>query len=355
MARLTPALLALGIGTSAVGAADLDVFVGEPFTISASRGYHWFPTLKQISPERLLAAIWCSYDEISPETARTAFCATDDAGATWSAPVPEADAGHSWARLADGSCLWLSYMTMRASDAIASCRVGRSIDGLDYHWSTGAVDFSPMRVPHLTKGAARMLFARSILTMPDGSLLATMYGRFVDDTRDRSIVVRSTDGGSRWRYLSTIGYLSDIGGEGLNEPCIAATSSGDLVAIMRNASGEPMWTARSTDAGKSWSDPRPIPTARGVFPDIIRMSSGLLACSFGRPGCKLMFSADDGASWSDPVPVFDGPSTYYTAIREVEPGKLLYIHDVIPGGWKNELAEGQQNEIRGVHITVAAR
>jgi hypothetical protein len=84
------------------------------------------------------------------------------------------------------------------------------------------------------------------------------------------------------------------------------------------------------------------------------MSSGLLACSFGRPGCKLMFSSDDGASWSDPVAVFDGPSTYYTAIREVEPGKLLYIHDVIPGGWKNELPEGQQNEIRGVHITVAA-
>jgi hypothetical protein len=65
-----------------------------------------------------------------------------------------------------------------------------------------------------------------------------------------------------------------------------------------------------------------------------------------------MFSIDGkGDRWTKRTTIFEGPSTCYTAIREVAPGRLLYVHDVVPAGWK-KLQPGQFNEIRGVFVTV---
>jgi len=198
-----------------------------------------------------------------------------------------------------------------------------------------------------------MVFARSILEMSDGSLLASMYGRFVGDNRYRSILVRSTDGGANWQYFSTMAYDPNTDGEGLCEPCVARLASGDLFCIMRVSSGKPMYTVRSADGGSTWTEPvRLAPYTASVFPDLVLMSNGVLACSFGRPGCHLMFSVDGkGDRWTKRTTVFEGRSTSYTAIREVTPGRLLYVHDVVPAGW-NKLKPGQFNEIRGVFVNV---
>ena len=126
-----------------------------------------------------------------------------------------------------------------------------------------------------------------------------------------------------------------------------------FTSLMRNQSGRPMHTVRSTDGGQTWTPPQRLPRyAASVFPDLTLMSNGILACSFGRPGCHLMFSVDGGGEkWTSRTTLFEGPSTCYTAIREVAPGKLLYIHDVTPAGW-GELKDGQVNEVRGVFVTV---
>jgi hypothetical protein len=180
-----------------------------------------------------------------------------------------------------------------------------------------------------------------------------MYGRFLGDNCDRSILVRSTDCGATWKFFSTIAYKPDVGGEGLNEPCVVQLTNSDLFCIMRNQSGKPMWTARSNDLGKTWKELKRAPQyAVSVFPDLTLMENGVLACSFGRPGCHLMFSVDGiGERWTSRTTIFEGTSTSYTAIREVAPGKLLYIHDVTPAGW-GKLKEGQFNCIRGVFVTV---
>jgi len=114
-----------------------------------------------------------------------------------------------------------------------------------------------------------------------------------------------------------------------------------------------MHAVRSSDGGKSWTAPVKLASyTASVFPDLVLMSNGMLACSFGRPGCHLMFSVNGkGEQWTERATIFEGPSTCYTAIREVAPGKLLYVHDVVPAGWK-KLASGQFNEIRGVFVTV---
>jgi hypothetical protein len=55
--------------------------------------------------------------------------------------------------------------------------------------------------------------------------------------------------------------------------------------------------------------------------------------------------------WTDPITVFDGPSTCYTAIREVAPDTLLYVHDIVPAGWDMP-KPGQFHQIVGRFITV---
>ena len=330
----------------------IDVEIGEPFVISRSEGHHWFPTLKQLSAEELFVSMWCSPDEINPGGARTAYCWTADGGKTWEPATPQEDAGHSWLRLSDGSCLWLSYHTTYRPDSAGVCRVGRSSNGRKYTWSEGTVDFSPHTVKAARHEAASLVFARSILERPDGSLLASMYGHFAGDPRYRSILVRSTDHGSSWEYFSTMAHDPDADGEGMCEPCVGELANGDLFCVMRVKSGTPMYSVRSRDGGKTWTAPKQLPRySASVFPDLALMSNGVLACSFGRPGCHIMFSVNgDGERWTERTTVFDGPSTSYTALREVEPGRLLYVYDVVPAGW--QLKPGVVNEIRGAFVTV---
>lgn len=338
-----------------VGDDGIEVTVGEPFVISRSEGHHWFPTLKQLGPNELFVNMWCSYDEINPGGARTGQCWTSDGGATWSSRGSQADAGHSWLRLRDGTCLWLSYHTKRQEAGTHTCRVGRSVDGRDYTWTEGTVDFSPRETRALAHGAGGMIFARSILQRPDGSLLASMYGHFAGDSRYRSILVRSTDAGQNWRTCSTMAHDPEADGEGMCEPCVVELANGDLLCVMRMKSGTPMYSVRSADGGLTWTAPALLPRyAASVFPDLALMSNGVLACGFGRPGCHIMFSvAGDGEQWTSRTTVFEGPSTCYTAVREVAPGRLLYVYDVVPAGWK--LAPGVVNEIRGVFVTVRRR
>jgi hypothetical protein len=57
------------------------------------------------------------------------------------------------------------------------------------------------------------------------------------------------------------------------------------------------------------------------------MTGGVLACSYGRPGSNLMLSADGGRTWSGHQVITDQSGFNYTALTEVAPGRLLYLHD----------------------------
>jgi hypothetical protein len=57
------------------------------------------------------------------------------------------------------------------------------------------------------------------------------------------------------------------------------------------------------------------------------MSNGVLACSYGRPASCLMFSLDGGQTWPVHHVISEKVGFNYTSIREISPGRLLYIHD----------------------------
>ena len=103
-------------------------------------------------------------------------------------------------------------------------------------------------------------------------------------------------------------------------------SDTEQTAVIRGDRDSKMKQMFSHDAGKTWSKPIELEVGR-VLPDLVLMSNGVLACSYGRPASCLMFSVDGGKTWPVHRVISDRVGFNYTSIREISPGRLLYVHD----------------------------
>jgi hypothetical protein len=157
-------------------------------------------------------------------------------------------------------------------------------------------------------GATMVVWSRKAVKLADGR----------SDTVRMSHLVRSTDEGRTWTYFSTIGP----GGE----PAVCRLSATEQTAVIRGDRDSQMKQMFSSDGGKTWSKPVRLEVGK-VLPDLCLMSNGVLACSYGRPASCLMFSVDGGRTWPSHHVISDKVGFNYTSIREIAPGKLLYIHD----------------------------
>ncbi len=78
---------------------------------------------------------------------------------------------------------------------------------------------------------------------------------------------------------------------------------GSLFVALRTTDGHgvgPMYFARSSDLGRTWSKAKPF-TPTGVMPRLLLLGNGTLVMSSGRPGVDLRFSFDGhGKRWTEP-------------------------------------------------------
>ena len=201
--------------------------------------------------------------------------------------------------------------------------------------------------------------SRKIVGLKDGTLLMSMYGRnengTVLDRKYRSLVLRSTDRGKTWSYLSTIAFdmTENVRGEGFDETCLLALPDDKILSFIRSgasyqasigsfnnndpsaempfgyAKQTPIYMSASIDGGKSWSNADPI-SPYGVWPNAILMENGLLAVSYGRPGNWIMFSKDEGKSWGPIIPfyhdLYPPDCSNYFSMAEVAPDILLVVY-----------------------------
>ena len=250
---------------------------------------------------------------------------SEDEGRTWSvvkdwdqtvsAPLP-------MLRLRDGSVLGMSRWTWPQADG---SEIGSTV-----RWIADLAQFtafqSRIRLPgEYHSERVPLTVERHVFENADGSLLMAGYSKTGPSTpeglrasRRYSHLVRSTDGGKTWEHSAVIG----AGGE----PAVARLGGGKMTALLRTGPFKPFHQVFSDDDGKTWS--APVLTEEGsVCPDLVPMSNGLLACSYGRPASCLMFSADGGKTWSSHHVISEKTGFNYTGIVEVRPGRLLYLHD----------------------------
>jgi len=160
-----------------------------------------------------------------------------DGGKTW---MPAPYAGVIMAQISDGTTMAFEQLTYRKGPGEFIGKVRFSKDG----WKNveGPRDV-PLHIPNATGGVGDdmlpfegPIFWGSVVEMPTGDLLATMYGYFEGDNtpielppesplyknpkfaKYRTLVLRSGDRGKSWSYLSTVAYDPTVGQEGFCEP-----------------------------------------------------------------------------------------------------------------------------------------
>lgn len=178
--------------------------------------------------------------------------------------------------------------------------------------STGTFTMSEnlIRVP---EDIRLMVFDRHIFNTADGSLMAVVYG-------SSPMLLKSTDRGSTWTHFSTLSANKR------QEPAVVRFSETEMTAILRTKGFQPFEQIWSNDGGKTWGAPVTLEEG-SVDPDLVYMSNGVLACSYGRNGSNLMFSLDKGKTWGFHQVITDERGFNYPTIREVRPGRLIYVHD----------------------------
>ena len=144
------------------------------------------------------------------------------------------------------------------------------------------------------------------IEMPDGSILMALIGYGIDhDAKNTgSVMLKSTDKGQTWNYLSTI--AGDPGGTlgGLVEPGIVRTKTGRIVAALRNDGPDhAMFTTYCDDDGKTWQPVQKAPMYGGPT-DLLELPDGRIMATYGvrswhniPSGIRACFSSDNGKTF----------------------------------------------------------
>jgi hypothetical protein len=355
-ARVTvPLVLFLGASSLKAATDALSVTIGKPWTISSDptgEDTHFHPALFQLCDGTLLLDYQI---DGFVEYPRRRCLRSVDKGKTWKRDPPRANTETALGQLKDGTVLGYNMYTKEVAPGSTEARgeLFRSTDG-------GKTFQGPLettvrlRLVLASQPQHSMSFWRSILEIPNGDLVACMHGRYKGDPKVSAACVRSKDRGLTWDYLSDLGRgdASATGMDGFCEPVLCFTKAGDILCMMRTGgnAGQPMAQVRSADYGESWSTPQSV-GVDSKDPDLCLLGNGVLACSFGQPGCWIMFDATGtGREWGKPIQVFGGLSFCYTGIREIEPGKLLYVYDA--PGFDDGSGHGRANCLRAVEIRV---
>lgn len=136
------------------------------------------------------------------------------------------------------------------------------------------------------------------------------------DHRSASLLYKSTDNAKTFKLQSYVPFLPDTTkrptsylGNGFNECDIEFPDDGSIIMLMRTADvfcGGPEWNdmyyARSTDGGKTFSEP--VSMGNGILPSLVKLNCGVILAAYGRPG--IFVRAVDGATgtkWEEPIEI----------------------------------------------------
>ncbi|WP_162606502.1 exo-alpha-sialidase [Jiangella asiatica] len=246
-------------------------------------------------------------------------------------------------RLGDGSLLSIEFVPgpTDPNTGDITLKTARS-DDLGESWTRGTA------IVKDTVGFSWIRVHRGILQLVDGTLLMPIYGLAQGDTRNRSALLQSADGGHTWTVRNAA-ILPPTASLGSNEWAISRTSDGRLIGFLRGHGQDAIFQTYSGDDGVTWTPPQVIDAPEGaptgsVDPGVVLQPNGMLLLTYGRPDNSLLVSLDGtGRIWEDYQHVFGnaprgGParttgSSGNTAIVSVSANQSVMFGDTCANIW----------------------
>lgn len=242
-----------------------------------------------------------------------------DQGRNW-VPVPEMQsktfAPQSVVRLDSKSILGACRRTVHCLNSHSGRCVALGSASFVFDGSGASSRMLESRITIGSGLTRRVAFGRDLIKRDHGSVLAT-----ASNETDGCFLLRTTDRGRTWHVFSRIAARG--------EPSVAFLSDTEATALLAYGPNAPFRQLWSCDGGKTW-DEGALQEEGCTIGNLVCMSNGVLACSYGDPGCSVMFSTDGGRTWGHHHVVAERGGSGYATIREVRPGRLLYVYDAPP-------------------------
>jgi hypothetical protein len=377
---------------------ELTITIGPPRMILRGPMFPW----GMLFDDGSIVVIAQAVEEGGPAT----YVRSTDCGQTWQPFKPPPGYSIPNVQLPDGTALNASAMPPPIPDRPGYYQTGRHVSmnrGLSCTFTSGTLYLPPEvcspKKPHQFHGNTIVSSRGDLLSVMQGMEDAVPDWPEGGQTPFKCYLVKSTDQGRTWNYVSHVASLRDLTGPtaatlktgwrtwGPCESALVEVADQRLVCVMRTLNDDlqpligeasdtyrdlfntlrgadiykgslnlpadkfyslsspttPLLICYSDDGGENWTKPAAMREARGCMPQLA-YDGQLLALSAGalhypRWGNGIMFSLDGGHTWTDLINYAPFFTSGYGALLSIEPGRFLAIFDYAARQpWKDHAA-----------------